>query len=188
MREIDPVGLGDNLHQIVFDLFGRVLPGQAEAAAQAVNMRVNHNPFSFAVRDAEDDTGGFAAAAGQLDEFGHRVGHLPGMTLGNGLTTIADGFGFVAEETGGFDAFLQLSGRRGGELGRRPVFGEEGGRDLIDAFVGALGAEDGGDEELERVGVVEFAVHVGVGGAQDAADLFGANRYFGLGRIHANIV
>ena len=71
---------------------------------------------------------------------------------------------------------------------RRLLQPSESGGDFIDAFVGALRAENSGDEKLERISVVEFAVNVGVGGAQNGENLSGKKLEFGLGRIHRNIV
>jgi len=176
VREINPVRRRNNLHQVVFDLFRSGLPGEVEAPAQALDVGIHDNAFGFPVRDTEDDVGGFAAAAGQLDEFGQGGRDLAGMPLGQGPATVADGLGFVAEETGGLDQFFQLARRRGGKVGGGPVSGEEGRGDLVDTFVSALGAEDGGDEELQRGGVVKFAAHVGIGDPQGGDDFFDAER------------
>jgi hypothetical protein len=43
---------------------------------------------------------------------------------------------------------------------------KQGRGDEIDALVGALRAEDGGDEELERVLMMQGAARIRVGGPQ----------------------
>jgi len=45
----------------------------------------------------------------------------------------------------------QRARRRLGKIARRGIFFEEGFGDQVDPFVGALGGEDGGDEQLERL-------------------------------------
>jgi len=175
MRQINPVFPWDDLHQGLLDFFGRGLPGEVKAAGEALDVGVDDDAFRFPVGDAEDDAGGLAAAAGKLDEFSHRVRHLAGMLFGNGPATGTDGFGFVAEKASGFDEVFKFARWCFGKIGGGPVLGEEGGGDFVDADVGALGAENGGDEELERVFVVEFAADVGVGDAKFCDDFLGAD-------------
>ena len=54
--------------------------------------------------------------------------------------------------------------------------GKKGRGYLVDPGIGALGGKNGGEEELERVGVMKFAVSVGVGALElgnDEANSFG---------------
>ena len=120
-----------------------------------------------AVGVAEDDIGGFASDAGEVSEVLEILRNFTVMFPHEGFRGGDEILGFVAEETGGadevFDVFL---------FGRSECFGvrvffEKGGRHHVDAHVGALRGEDGGDEELEGALVVQFAVGVGVGGAED---------------------
>jgi len=165
-----PVILRDDFHQVFFD-FDRVgVFGQTEALAQAGHVGVDHDAGFDAVGVAEDDVGGFASDAGQMGERFEVSGDFavmePDQSLGGGDEV----FRFVAEETGGADEVFDVLLLRGGEgLGVR-VFPEERGCHQIDAHVGALRGEDGGDEELEGSFVVQFAVGVGIGGAEDFED------------------
>ncbi len=85
--------------------------------------------------------------------------------LGNeGGTHGAEVFRFVAIETGGADEGLEVLLRNGGVIGCGAATLEEVLGDEVDALVGALRGEDGGDEELERVRVVELAMGIGVDG------------------------
>ena len=100
------------------------------------------------------------------------------------LTTAAralQGLRLVAEEAGGADQFFQLGEGGGGHrLGRGEGLEERGG-DEIDADVGTLRGEDGGDEELPRALVVEGADGVGVGflqGVEDGGDAGGVGGGF----------
>ena len=174
MGEIYPVLPGHNLHQRSLNLLRCSLTRQTKPVRQPRDVCVHDDAFSFAVGDAEDDTGGFTAATVELEKFVHRGRHLAGMTLGDGLATGADGFGFVAKESSRANHYFQFAGRRGGEVGGGPVFREERGRNFVDAFVGALGAEDGGDEKLERIVVLQCALGVGVGSAQPGQEFLDA--------------
>ena len=62
----------------------------------------------------------------------------------------------------------------GGERGSVGVACEERTGDGVDAHVGSLRREHGGDEQLEGVVEVEFCDGVGVGFAEDAVNLTGA--------------
>ena len=142
-------------------------------------MCVHDNAFGFAECNAEDDAGGLAATAVELNKFRHRLWDLAGMAFGDSPATVADGLGFVAEEAGRTNQVFEISGA--GEISGGPVFGEEGRGDFVDAFIGALGAEDGGDEELERIGVVQGAFGIGIGAAQTGENFAGK---FPLGSVH----
>jgi hypothetical protein len=103
------------------------------------------------------------------------AGDFAVMDLNQGLGGGADIFCFVAEEAGGadevFDILLLCGGKRSGVR----VFFEERGRHHVDAHVGALRGQNGGNEELERAVVVQLAMGVGVGRAEDAEQLAGAS-------------
>ncbi len=71
-----------------------------------------------------------------------------------------DGFRFVAEEAGGLDLRLEFFGREGGEILRSGVAREKRGGDHVHARIGALGGEDGGDQQFPGAVVGE-----GAGGA-----------------------
>jgi len=87
-----------------------------------------------------------------------------------------DGFGLVAEEAGGFYEGFEFGQGSLGHGGGSGEAAEELGRDQVDAHVGALGGEDGGDEEFPRRAVGERALGVGIGlieSAEDGGDAFG---------------
>ena len=143
---------------------------------QPLDMGVHDDSLGFFVGDAEDDTGSFPATTGELNEVSHGVGDLAGVFFSDGLAAIADGFGFVVVEAGRFNEFLQFASRGGRIVSCRAVVSEQGGSDLVDALVRALGAEDGGNQQLQWVRVIELAMDIGVGGAQGGNDFFCASR------------
>jgi len=83
-----------------------------------------------------------------------------------------DVFGFGAVEAGGLDEgfYFREGGLREGLGGGEHA--EEVGSGFVDADVGGLRGEDGGDGELEGVAVSERADDVGVGFAEGVEDGF----------------
>ena len=133
-------------------------------------MRIHDNAFRFAIGDAENDIGRLAADAVELDEFTERVGYFARVFFFDALATIADGPRLVAEETGATNQGFEFRWLRCGEVGGGAITLEKRGGDEVYARVGALGTEDGGDEQLERVIVIQGATGVWVSDAQAAED------------------
>ena len=177
-EEVAPEGpgvLGDLFDEVLFDFDRIFLLGQTEALAQAGDVGVDDDAGFDAVGVAEDDVGGFASDPGEMGEGFEFAGDFAFVVVDECLGGGTDIFRFVAEEAGGTDEVFEVFLARGGHAFGVRVFLEEGGGHQVDAHVGALRGEDGGDEELEGAVVVEFAVGVGVGGAEDAKKLAGAS-------------
>jgi hypothetical protein len=85
-----------------------------------------------------------------------------------------DALGLLAEEPGGVNDFFKLPARRLGQRfgGFEPL--EDDGRDLVHRFVGRLGRENRGYQELQGVSVFKGGVGVGVQLAQSRHDPAGA--------------
>ena len=165
----------DDFHQILFD-FDRVgVLGQSEAFAQAGDVGVDDDTGFDAVGVAEDDIGGFASDAGEVSEGFEISRNFTVMFPHEGLRGGDEILGLVAEETCGADDVFDVFLFGGSECFGVRVFFEKGGRHHVDAHVGALRGEDGGDEELECALVVQFAVGVGVGGAEDVENVDGGS-------------
>ena len=73
----------------------------------------------------------------------------------------------------------KFGGRRVGEICRRAVFFEQLRRDEVDAFVGALRGKNRGDEQLQRIGKIQFAVRVGISPPERGDDFHRAFRFGG---------
>ncbi len=132
---------------------------------------------------AKDDVGGLAGDSGKLEQLFHGLRHLVAELLDHGLRRALDGLGLVAEEAGGADERFKLGQGSGGHVLWRGIGAEERGRDQVDAGVGALGGEDGGDRELPGAGVVQRADDAGVGlgeRVQDGGNALGGERLFRL--------
>ena len=94
----------------------------------------------------------------------------------------------VVEKASGVDVAGQLGQIGRGEIARRGVLGEQRGRDLVDALVGALRREDGGNKQLPRVVVTQGAGGAGVHAFQAAQDFGNPGLPFGCGlwRFHVS--
>src|SRR6266705_3416957 len=105
------------------------------------------------------------------------------MLLDNVLSRLGDAFGFVAVKSGRFDLLLKFSEPGVSETLRGAIFFEELRRHDVDALISALGRQDRGDQQFERVGMIQFAVSVRIGLLQASDDfryprLLLINRFF----------
>ncbi len=121
----------------------------------------------------EEEVCGFASDAGELDEGVEGAREFSVVVLEEGGAEGADAFGFVSEEAGGLDEGFEFGGLGVGVVVGGAIFFEERRGDGVDAFVGALRGEDGGDGEFEGGGEVEFAAQFDVA-AQAVEDFGGA--------------
>ena len=102
------------------------------------------------------------------------------MFLDQALATAFDVLRLVVKKASCLDQLLQFLNTRSGKIRCGAILLEQVRRDDIHALVGALRGKDRGDEQLKRIGEVEFAAKVGVSLLQDADDLSSAGG-FGLG-------
>lgn len=133
-------------------------------------MCVHHDAFRLAVGDAENDVGRLASDTIELDKFVERIGDFTVMFFEKALATTSEGTGLVAEEAGTANQGLQFRGSSGSKVGGAAVATEKGGGDEVHAGVGALRAENGGDEKLKRIVVMQGTARARIRGAQSAED------------------
>ena len=140
VREINPVLLRHDFHKRTFDLLRRADARETHASGKSRDVGVHNYTIGNTEGRAENDIGGLAPDAFELQEFGHRARHLPAMSFGDRPATIANRAGFVAKKTCGMNERLKFTGRAGRKVGGGPIAGENGRSDLINAYVCALGA------------------------------------------------
>ncbi len=153
----------NELKQVLFDFFRSFGVGESEALGEALDVGVDNDAFGAAKDFAEDDVGGFSADAWELNEGVEGVGDGAVVVFKEGAGAALNVASFGAEEAGGLDEGFEFREGDFSVVAGGFASGEKGGGDLIDSGVGALGGEDGGDEEIEGGMIVEFAVGVGVG-------------------------
>ena len=174
--EADPAALGDDSHQLLLDFLGRVALGQAEAAADAEDVRIDYNAFGFAETDAEDDVGGFAGRSGDRNQLGESLRNLVAEVFDQLAGCAMDGFGLVVEEAGGAYEGFEFRQSGFGHSGRGREAAEQLRGHHVDAHVRALCGEDGGDQEFPGRAMEEGALDVGIGfveGFEDGGDAAG---------------
>ena len=163
MGKKGPVLLGDDFNECLLDFDGIVLAGETQPAGETADMGVDDDAFGEVESVTENHISGLSAHAGELVEMFHGPRNLAAVILDQGGGAAADRFGLGAEESGGADEAFELGGRDLSKMLGRGAALEKGGCDFVDPVIRALGREDGGDEELEGILVVEFAMGGRVG-------------------------
>lgn len=181
--ELNPAIFGDDFFEVLLDFDGVGVCGEFEAAREAEDVGVHNDAGGDAVPGAEDDVGGLAGDAGELEHLVHGLGDFAVEFFDENAGGADDALGFVAEEAGGLDELFDRSGVGFGEGVGSGELGEELGRDHVDADVCGLRGQDGGNGEFEGVAVIERADDVGVGLAkcvEDGANASGREGIFGF--------
>ena len=161
MAEVGPFLFGNEVHEIAFDLDGIGEFAEAKPAAEPANVGV-HGDARDVEGVAEDDVGCLAGDAGQRQQFLHGAGDRAAVLLDQKPAALLNIAGLVAEKAGGADHVLQLGAVGLRERGGIGITAEEGRSDHVDALVGTLGGQDGGDQELQWIGEGQGAMRVGI--------------------------
>jgi len=162
VAKVCPLGPWNELHQVLFDLFGRGLFRQAESRGESLHVGIDDHAFVDVEGIAKDDVGGFATDAGERRERGHVAGNLAVVPRYKCGATGADVFRLGAEKACRADQVLKLLRGQGHVIGGAAADAEEFRSHEVHTLVGALRGKDRGDEEFERISVVEFAVRIGI--------------------------
>ncbi|MFT7190577.1 MAG: hypothetical protein ACI9KS_000547 [Sulfitobacter sp.] len=140
------------------------------AVADAKDMRVD-GLGGVLEPHVQHDIGGLAAHAGQADEGGARRGHLAVELVDELLAELDDVLGLVAKQTDGFDmgddAVFAERQHLLGRIGHR----EQAARGFVDADVCGLRGQGDCDDERERVGMIQLALRLGLGGLKASENL-----------------
>ena len=151
-----PPGGGKQLTEVLLDLDRVARVAQPEALAQPCHVGVDRQPRK-AEGHREHDIRGLATDPRQGGQLIHRPGQLTGMTHHDRLGGTEDVRCLRAEEACGPDQGLELVTIGGGEIARCGITLEQQRHHDVDPLVGALGREDGRDEQLEGVVVDQRA-------------------------------
>ena len=157
MREVRPLLAFDELAHSMLDLHRVGLLRPSPAPDETAEMGVDGDPGN-PERVAEHHIRGLTAETGQRDKFLQGARHLAVETFDERLPQPDDRVRLVPVEARRPDHLLEF-GAVGLRVGAgRGITGEERGRHLVDADVGALRGQDRGDREFQRSGEVEFAI------------------------------
>ena len=109
----------------------------------------------------------------------HRARHLAAEFFHQRSAAGFDVFRLVAEKAGGLDRRFDLRQRRFGKTSSGAIFFEQLRGDQVYALVRALRREDGGDEQLQRIFMVQLAMRVGISALQRRNDFLRAFPFAG---------
>jgi len=101
--------------------------------------------------------------------------------LHQGLAGSPNVFGLIPVEADPAQVLFEVLWAGVRVIGGAPVFLEQISGHDIDLLVRALGRQDGGDQQLQRVPKVEFTVGLRIGGCQETKNLLHSFSQFGLG-------
>jgi len=171
--EGDPGLVWKKIGQIVFD-FPRVeLVGPSQPPGKASDVSVDDDTFRFSKSVAENDVCGLPSHAWKRHEVFHPIGHDPAVTFDERTADPSEGTGFGIVKSAGANDVLELPWRGSGVIGGRSKPLEQGRRDPVDSKVGRLRRQDGGHQELERVGMIEGTDRARVSPDQGRKSFFG---------------
>ena len=151
-------------------------------------MGIDRDAFRDAVGVAEDNTRGLAPDPLQFHRRVEVLRDLAPVIRHQRLRAAGDALRLRAEEPRRPNDLLDLGQLRRREVFRGGITGEERGRHRVHPLVRALGGEDGGDQEFERVAVVEFAIGVGIDLRQPVEDRARAERELCLSQFTSPLV
>ncbi len=174
MRKHYPMFLRDKLSEIVLDLLGRFVLGEAEQLGNARDVCVDDNSGRDAKRIAEDDVRRLAGDAAEREQLNHRLRNLAVKYVDHPLTRGLNILCFVSKKTGRVNVLFEFLLRNCDEISRTVILTKKVGGDNIDAYISTLRREDRRDQQFERIGVNESAMSVGISLFQAPDDLGGS--------------
>lgn len=121
-------------------------------------MRVHHDTLLHVERVSQNNIGGLARNAAKREQLLHVARHFTMKLFAHCEHAFMHGFGFVAPEVQRLHIGFNLRGRCVCKISRRWKRGEQSGSGFIHANIGALRAQNCGDEQLMRLGPIQCAV------------------------------
>lgn len=144
----DPVVGREQSAKLCFDAVGIFGGCPAEALRQAADMGIDDHRREME-GGAEDDVGSLAADAGEGGQIAQSGRNLAVVALDQPLGTADEMAGLGVIKAGGTNQIFHLGKICRAEGGGIRVAGKEVGSDKVDAQVGTLGGEDGGNQEFK---------------------------------------
>lgn len=155
-----PVFARNNFGKIGFDLDGIGVFSEAESPGDSADVSIDYNSFVFAKSVTEHDVGSFAADPRDFDQLFHGIGDLASVVLHQGFSHADQGFSLVAEKTGRANNLREFVWIGVGKSPSTAIPLEKFTGDDINPYIRALGAENRGGQQLQRVFVVQRTLGV----------------------------
>ena len=151
VREPDPPLLGEDLDQILLDLHRVGVLRQIQPPGDPRDVRVHHHSGGDPIGGAQHHVRRLARRSRDGEHLFHGLRHLAAEDVDHALRGADDRLRLVIEESRAAYVVRQHLRTHCGEIPRRGVLGEEGGRNFIDALIGALRGQNGGHQQLPRI-------------------------------------
>ena len=174
--DVAPFGTGEEAHEILFDVHGIGMGGEAQTVADAFDVGVHGQALVDAEGAEQHHIGRFAGHAGQGDELVQPGRHLAAIDGHHTLRRAQQVAGLAVIEARGADDAFQLLLRGQGQLGRAGPAPEQLRGHGIDAGVGTLGGQHRGHQEFPGVAGLKVGRGTGVAGLKGRQDFFGAGQ------------
>ncbi len=123
---------------------------QPHSLTDADHMRIDCDAFGFAETGPEDDARCLAADALEFNEFLHRLRNLAVMMTDQLCRHLLNESRLVPVRPAGVDIIFEFRPWDVHVIFSSLIFPVERLRDDVDASIGALGTQDGGDEQIKR--------------------------------------
>src|SRR5665213_379211 len=160
VAEQRPVRLRHQHHQFLLQFYRVRSLRQPKTIGKPRDMSVHDHADIDAEGVSEHDVGRLAPDAGERMQFIHRARDFAVEFFHQRGAAGSDVFRLVAEKTGGLDDLFNFREWRVRKILGTAVFFEKFRRDDVHALVRALRGQNRGDEQLQRIGKVQFAVGV----------------------------
>ena len=170
MGNLNPGAARQQGHQVLLNLLRCCGRGQPQPLRQPLHVRIHHHPLRLTINLAQYHVGRLAGHARQHQQRGHLVWHLLAVLCHQQMGRLLNVARLLPVEAGRAHNFLQRGPVGGGQGGRVWVAGKQHRRHLVHPFVGTLGGENGGHQQLQGIVIVQGAVGVGVSLAQSLQD------------------
>ena len=157
MGEKDPPVLRDDLHQVLLDVHGIVVPGEVETPRYTMDVSIDHHTRRNAVSRSEDYVSRFACGARHGNQLVQCPRHIAVKIVYDPLRRADQRLRLVIEKTRRADVVSQNLLSRGGEIVRRRIFPEQFRRNFVYTLIGALRRKNSGHQQFPRAAVMQRA-------------------------------
>lgn len=172
VRKEDPAIFRNHFHQIGLDFLRVGILRQIEPARKPLHVRIDNDSRRDSEPCSQHHVRCLPRNAGKREDLLHRARYFAAKFFDDLLASAEDRFRLVAVKTGRADFFFDIPRIRIRERGRSWILLEESRSDHVHALVGALRRKNRGDEELERVVVLQRAAGGRVGFVQSMQNGF----------------
>ena len=165
-----PLALGNQLHQIGFDLGGGAFFAEPEPLAEPAHVGVHGDAGVDAKTPGQHHRSGFTGHPRKHQQLLHGLGHLTAVVLHEQARAAHDRLGLVAKKASGLHVGLHIARLHRGGRGGIGEAGKQGRGHLVDPLIGALGRQHGGHQQFVGRAPIQGTGGLGIELAQPLKD------------------